>query len=94
MTHQSASATRHDVPEPESHTQPIAERDTLNDTPELRFLRDEIEALLGAASVRGATHDPRIAYLAESDDDSIHERDTEPNIDAQLVREIARTVGK
>lgn len=60
MTHQPAA--KHFTPVPESRTQRSAERDTLNDTPELRFLRDEIEALLGSATVRRAQHAPSISY--------------------------------
>jgi hypothetical protein len=55
-------AALHDTPVPESQTQRSAERDTLNDTPELRFLRDEIEALLGSPTVRRAARGTAISY--------------------------------
>jgi hypothetical protein len=55
-------AAKVDTPLPQSQTQRAAERDTLNDTPELRFLRDEIAALLGSATVQRAVHAPRINY--------------------------------
>ena len=58
-------ALKHDTPVPQSHER-LAERDTLNDTPELRFLRDEIEALLGSTTVQRATRTPIIHY---ADDD-------------------------
>ena len=132
------------TPVPESHIERSAERDTLNDTPELRFLRDEIEALLGSATVQRTAQAPRISYAddhdaiapedlgkewlerateseqspsesklpvslqalpIDEDDDageedtaehepSIYERDTEPSIDALLVREAVRLAGK
>ena len=115
----------HITPVPESRTRRSEERDTLNDTPELRFLRDEIEALLGSASVQRATHAPAISYgddheaIAPEDlgkewlerateaepspgasqaepalDDSMFERDTEPSVDAKLLREALRAAGK
>lgn len=62
------SALKHDTPVPESHERQ-AERDTLNDTPELRFLRDEIEALLGSTTVQRATRTPIIHYA--DDDDTV-----------------------
>jgi hypothetical protein len=86
-----------DTPVPESTTQPTDERDTLNDTPELRFLRDEIEALLGATAVRGASREPAINYedrVTAEFDTSIYERDTEPSIDVKLLREASRVAGK
>ena len=60
------SALKHDTPVPESHER-RAERDTLNDTPELRFLRDEIEALLGSTTVQRATRTPIINYADDHD---------------------------
>ncbi len=60
------SAARHQTPVPESHERQ-AERDTLNDTPELRFLRDEIEALLGSTTVQRATRSPMINYADDHD---------------------------
>ncbi len=60
------SALKHDTPVPESHER-FSERDTLNDTPELRFLRDEIEALLGSSTVQRATRTPRIEYADDHD---------------------------
>jgi hypothetical protein len=102
----------HDTPVPESQTQSLAERDTLNDTPELRFLRDEIEALLGSASVRRAVREPAINYAEQATpedaalqsdeiteeisaelDRSVYDRDTEPSVDVQLLREAARAAG-
>lgn len=53
------SAVKHDTPVPQSYQRKV-ERDTLNDTPELRFLRDEIEALLGSSTVQRATRQPMI----------------------------------
>jgi hypothetical protein len=73
-------AAKHDTPQ--SQTPRIAERDTLTDTPELRFLRDEIAALLGAAAVQRMADDP------------VYTRDTEPSVDVQLQREAARLAGK
>ncbi|HEX3776657.1 MAG TPA: hypothetical protein VHV51_19425, partial [Polyangiaceae bacterium] len=35
------------------------------DTPELRFLRDEIEALLGSTTVRKSKHAPTISYAED-----------------------------
>ena len=96
MTHQPA-ASAHDTPIPESRTQSTEERDTLNDTPELRFLRDEIEALLGSASARRTVEAAIIngeAPLSSSFDDSMFERDTEPSVDVQLLREAVRAAGK
>ena len=148
MAHKPAKV--HDTPVPESTIQRSDERDTLNDTPELRFLRDEIEALLGSATVQRAMHAPHINYaddheaiapedlgkewleratesepsahaselspegtidvdaidvevLEESPDsardtaefdNSIYERDTEPSVDVQLLREAVRVAGK
>lgn len=66
------SALKHDTPVPESHERQ-AERDTLNDTPELRFLRDEIEALLGSTTVQRATRSPLIHYA--DDDDTVAPED-------------------
>jgi hypothetical protein len=57
-------AVPHATPVPESQTRSV-ERDTLNDTPELRFLRDEIEALLGSPTVRRATQGPAISYASD-----------------------------
>lgn len=109
MPHQPAPKV-HITPVPESRTQRSEERDTLNDTPELRFLRDEIEALLGSASVQRAIHAPAINYgddheteaepspsAAQAEpalDDSMFERDTEPSVDAKLLREALRAAGK
>ena len=76
------SAAKHDTPVPQSHTVRITERDTLPDTPELRMLRDEIAALLGAATV------------PEAEDGAAYTRDTEPSVDVQLQREAARLAGK
>lgn len=95
MTHQPAASAHH-TPIPESRTQSTDERDTLNDTPELRFLRDEVEALLGSAAVRRALP---VAINGESPpappfDESILERDTEPSVDVQLLRDAARAAGK
>lgn len=138
-------AVVHNTPVPQSGTQRTEQRDTLTDTPELRFLRDEIEALLGSPTVRRSLHVPTIKYAEDheaiapeelgkewleratesgvspresesllegelaaidSDDiaepeappeleeDDIYERDTEPSIDAQLVREAVRVAGK
>jgi hypothetical protein len=95
-------APKHNTPVPESHTQRSEERDTLNDTPELRFLRDEIEALLGAASVQRSTPAPRIGYADDHEavaseagfGDSVYERDTEPSLDVRLLREAVRVAGK
>jgi hypothetical protein len=100
----------HITPVPESRTQRSEERDTLNDTPELRFLRDEIEALLGSASVQRAVHTPAINYGADHEteaeaspsaaraepelDGAMFERDTEPSVDAKLLREALRAAGK
>jgi len=60
------STANHETPVPRSHERQ-AERDTLNDTPELRFLRDEIEALLGSASVRRTPRSPIIKYADDHD---------------------------
>jgi len=139
-------AVVHKTPVPQSRTQRTDQRDTLTDTPELRFLRDEIEALLGSPTVRRSLHVPTIRYAedrdavaperlgkewleratestpstaksenlpegelatldsdeiaepeaapAELEDDDIYERDTEPSIDVQLVREAVRVAGK
>jgi hypothetical protein len=140
-------AVVHKTPVPESRTQRTDQRDTLTDTPELRFLRDEIEALLGSPTVRRSLHVPTIRYaedheaiaperlgkewleratesesspseseslpegelaaldsdeIAEpepataelEEDDDIYERDTEPSIDVQLLREAVRVAGK
>ena len=92
MAHQPVTVP--DTPVPESATQRSDERDTLNDTPELRFLRDEIEALLGAAAVVHANREPAIHYddrVTAEFDTSIYERDTEPSIDVLLLREAERT---
>ena len=96
MTHQPAVSV-HETPIPESRTQSSEERDTLNDTPELRFLRDEVEALLGSASARRAVQVASINAeppLSSSFDDSMFERDTEPSVDVQLLREAVRAAGK
>jgi hypothetical protein len=96
VTHHPA-ASANDTPIPESRTQSTEERDTLNDTPELRFLRDEIEALLGSATARRAMHAPSInekPALTPTSDDSLFERDTEPSVDVQLLREAVRAAGK
>lgn len=139
-------AVVHNTPVPQSRTQRIDPRDTLTDTPELRFLRDEIEALLGSPTVRRSLHVPTIKYAedqeavapeqlgkewlaratesapspseseslfdgelaaldseeigepealsGELDEGDIYERDTEPSIDAQWVREAVRVAGK
>jgi hypothetical protein len=60
-------AAKLDTPLPQSQTQRAAERDTLNDTPELRFLRDEIAALLGSPTVQRAVHAPSINYADDHD---------------------------
>ena len=57
-------AAPHATPVPESQTRSV-ERDTLNDTPELRFLRDEIVALLGSPTVRRPTPGPAISYAVD-----------------------------
>ena len=137
-------AVVHKTPVPQSRTQRTDQRDTLTDTPELRFLRDEIEALLGSPTVRRSLHVPTIRYAAdheslapeqlgkeslqratesepsssesdsppegelaaldsdeiaesapaELEEDDIYERDTEPSIDVQLLREAVRAAGK
>jgi hypothetical protein len=103
VTHKPAAA--HETPLPPSHTamRDQVERDTLNDTPELRFLRDEIEALLGSATVRRALRAPSVSYADDhvtvtpeelAKDAAFDERDTEPNVDVQLLREAVRAAGK
>ncbi len=84
------------APGPEGRTPSMEERDTLNDTPELRFLRDEIEALLGSTSVRRPVCDAAIDYEPSLSpaEQAMFERDTEPSIDVQLIREVVRAVGK
>ena len=57
----------HETPVPQSRTQRTDKRDTLTDTPELRFLRDEIEALLGSPTVRRSLHVPTIRYAEDHD---------------------------
>jgi len=64
VTHKPAA--KYDTPVPRSHQRQV-ERDTLNDTPELRFLRDEIEALLGSTTVQRATRTPRINFADDHD---------------------------
>jgi hypothetical protein len=140
VTHK--AAPHQQTPVLQSRTR-AAERDTLVDTPELRFLRDEIEALLSSTTVQRSKHAPVISYAddhggiapedlgkewlerateaepqpsvaeTEFDDDlnvvpvdeiadterlglgeSDFDEDTEPSVDARLVREAVRTAGK
>lgn len=95
MTHQ-PTGSAHDTPGPESRTQSTEERDTLNDTPELRFLRDEIEALLGPSSVRRPVRDVTVDYETSLSpaEAAMFDRDTEPSIDVRLIREAMRAAGK
>lgn len=55
MTHQSAAV--YDLPSPPSQTarHDSSARELLEDTPEFRLVRDEIEALLGAPTVHCST---------------------------------------
>lgn len=88
------SALVDDTPVPESEARWSEERDTLNDTPELRFLRDEIEALLAAPSVRRKGPVPVIHYRDEAASVAEHlatsasyEGDTEAGVDLGLAPE-------
>ncbi len=84
-------AAPHDTPVPESQTQSLAERDTLNDTPELRFLRDEIEALLGSATVRRAVHEPAIKYAEQPtpEDAALQSDEIADEITDEITAEVA-----
>ena len=96
MTYKPAAA--HHTPPLPSQTvkRDPPERDTLNDTPEARFLRDEIEALLGSPTVRRAMRHPSVSYADQAEEDAVSfdERDTEPSIDVQPLREAMRAAGK
>ena len=95
------SALVDDAAVPESQAEWSEERDTLNDTPELRFLRDEIEALLGAPSVRRTSHTPVIHYPDEPASPAEHlatqvgyEGDTEADVDLGLAPEARGAMGE
>ncbi len=65
-----------------------ADRDTLQSIDSI-FLHDQLQALLASPTLArvAARHDRDGAETAESDDDGTYERDTEPSLDTQALRE-------
>ncbi len=77
----------HSAPLRAEKPQISADRDTLRSIDSI-FLHDQLQALLASPTLArvAARHDADEAETADSDD-SVFERDTEPSIDTQALRE-------